>query len=158
MDDLAYETKLKDAIFRLGIKAEHRHFSQSCHSVADAAAAVGGDASDFVKNVGLQDAAGNVVICIVKGEDRVDKDEAARIVGVAKIKTASAELMLEKTGFPVGGTPSFGYDHVVTVLVDERVLEKPFVWTGGGSPQALVKLAPAEMLKANDGKVCRVRL
>ncbi|MBI2445871.1 YbaK/EbsC family protein [Candidatus Micrarchaeota archaeon] len=158
MDDLDFEAKLQAAIRSLGLRAEHRHFEQSCHSVADAAAAVGAQAEDFVKNVGLADAAGNLVICIVKGEDKVDTVAAARFVGVAKLKKATPELMLEKTGYPVGGTPSFGYAGPVQVLVDERVLEKPFVWTGGGSAQALARIAPSELLKANGGLVCRVRL
>ena len=157
MDDLFFEAKLKDAIHRLGIEAEHRHFDQSCHSVAEAAAAVGAPSEGFVKNVGFADAAGNLVICIVKGEDQVDKDAAARIVGSDKLKRATPELMLEKTGYPVGGTPSFGYAGSVTVLIDERVMERPLVWTGGGSPQALVRIAPSELLKANGGKVCRIR-
>ena len=156
MDDFAYESKLKDAIRQLRIQAEHRHFDQSCHSVAEAAAAVGADASDFVKNVGLSDPAGKLVICIVKGEDKVDKDAAARIAGVSKLKTATPELMLEKTGYPVGGTPSFGYAAVF--LVDERVMEKTTVWTGGGSSHALVKIAPADLVSANGGQVCRIRL
>lgn len=156
MDDLTYEAKLKDAMFRLGIAAEHRHFEQSCHSVAEAAAAVGAEATDFVKNVGLSDAGGNVVICIVKGEDKVDKDAAARLAGVAKLKTATPDLMLQKTGYPVGGTPSFGYPAVF--LIDERVMEKQSVWTGGGSSHALVRIAPSELPKANGGKVCRVRV
>lgn len=157
MDDLAYEAKLKDAISRLEIQAEHRHFPQSCHSVADAAAAVGAPVDDFVKNVGLSDSSGALVICIVKGEDKADLEAAARIAGTGKLKRATPELMLDKTGYPVGGTPSFGYDQSVTVLVDERVMERPFVWTGGGSPQALVKVAPSELLKANGGRICRVR-
>ncbi len=155
MDDVFYESKLKDALRHLSVQAEHRHFEQSCHSVAEAAAAVGADASDFVKNVGLSDPSGNVVICIVKGEDRVDKDAAARIVGVDKLKTATPELMLEKTGYPVGGTPSFGY--AATFLVDERVMEKPYVWTGGGSSHALVKITPSDLLQANGARVCRIR-
>ncbi|MBI5226413.1 YbaK/EbsC family protein [Candidatus Micrarchaeota archaeon] len=161
MDDLFYETKLKATIAQLGLSAEHRHFTQSCHSVADAAAAVGAPSEDFVKNVGLfnpADASGNVIICIVKGEDKVDKDAAAKIVGATKLKTATPELMLEKTGYPVGGTPSFGYDGLVTVLVDERIMEKPYVWTGGGSPQALVRIATAELIKANGGMVCQIRM
>ncbi len=156
MDDLFYESKLKSAISRLGLQAEHRHFGQSCHSVAEAAAAVGADASDFVKNVGLSDASGNVVICIVKGEDKVDKVAAARIAGVSKLKTAPPDLMLEKTGYPVGGTPSFGYPAVF--LVDERVMAKTTVWTGGGSSHALVRIAPVDLVAANGGQVCRIRL
>ncbi len=157
MGDVVFEAKLKDYIRQHGVTAEHRHFDQSCHSVAEAAAAVGAVAEDFVKNICFVAPDGRLVVCIVKGEDKVDRNLAARIVGVEKLKTASPELMLEKTGYPVGGTPSFGFDGPVTVLVDERVMEKEMVWTGGGSQHALVKIAPVDLVAANGGKVCRIR-
>ena len=44
-----YEHKLKQFIAAGGIEAEHLSFEQSCHSVAEAAAAVGTDPEHFVK-------------------------------------------------------------------------------------------------------------
>lgn len=155
MDDFAFEAKLKDAMRRLGLKAEHRHFDVSCHSVAEAAAAVGGVPEDFVKNVCFVAPDDKLVMCIVKGEDKVDKNLAAKAVGVPKLAQATPEQILEKTGFPCGGTPSFGFSAVF--LIDERVMEKQTVWTGGGSQHSLVQIAPVVLLKANGGRVCRVR-
>jgi hypothetical protein len=41
-----FEEKLKSFMQAQGIQGEHRVFSQSCHSVAEAAAAVGGSPAD----------------------------------------------------------------------------------------------------------------
>ena len=150
-----YFDKLSVFIKENGVICEHVKFAQSCHSVAEAAAAVGGQTSDFVKNVCLEDEAGNIVVAIVKGEDHASKQNAAQVAGVKKLRVASPERVLEKTGYPAGGTPSFGYS--AKFLVDERVLEKESVWTGGGSQDALVKIAPSEMLKCNAGQVGRIR-
>ena len=68
---------------------------------------------------------------------------------------ANPDEILEATGFPCGGVPSFGYD--ATFLMDSRVMEKESVWTGGGSANSLIKVSPEEMKKANAGKVARVR-
>ena len=46
---------------------------------------------------------------IVKGEDRVDATRVRKVLGVKKVRIATAEEMLQKTGYPCGGTPSFGY-------------------------------------------------
>lgn len=51
------------------IQAEHLVFSQSTHSVAEAAAAVNATPEDFVKSICFVSKAGEVVVAIVKGEE-----------------------------------------------------------------------------------------
>jgi Cys-tRNA(Pro)/Cys-tRNA(Cys) deacylase len=63
--------------------------------------------------------------------------------------------MLEKSGYPAGGTPAFGYDAVF--LMDPKVLENDKVYSGGGSEQALTLMSPEEMKRANNALVARVR-
>jgi len=155
-----YESRLKEYIENNEIKAEHLHFEQSCHSVEDAAKAVdnlfgkGVDQKEFVKNICLVDAEGNLIVAIVKGEYRVDIKRVSELVG-KKIKIATPEEILEKTGYPCGGTPSFGYQ--ATFLIDERVFEKEVVYSGGGSQNSLVKISPLEMQKTNKGKIVKIR-
>ena len=67
----AHEQKLKHYIAEHTLQVEHLSFNQSCHSVAEAVAAVGGDPTDFVKSICLIDAAGGLIVAIVKGEDKV---------------------------------------------------------------------------------------
>jgi prolyl-tRNA editing enzyme YbaK/EbsC (Cys-tRNA(Pro) deacylase) len=68
---------------------------------------------------------------------------------------ANAEEILKGTGYPAGGVPSFGYDAIF--LVDPRITELTYVYTGGGSPNSLIKISVLELLKANKGTVVRIR-
>jgi len=151
----AYEKKLKNFIKENQISCEHLTFSECCHSVAEAAQAAGVTPRDFVKNVCLVDARGSIVVAIVKGEDRVDMTRVAKVLEVKKVRIATAEEMLEKTGYPCGGTPSFSYP--ARFLIDERVMEMDVVYSGGGSEYSLTRIRPADLVKANQGEMVRVR-
>jgi len=150
-----YEKKLKMHIDENNVDCEHLVFQKSCHSVEEAAETAGASPEDFVKNICMSDSEGNIIVAIVKGEDRVGSKRVAKALGIERPKTALPENILQKTGYPVGGVPSFGYQAVF--VVDERVVEKEFVYTGGGSPNSLVKINTAELLSANGGIVARVR-
>ena len=152
---LGYEEKLKDFIRRNGLAAEHLSFEVSCHSVAEAARAAGVEPTDFVKNICLVGPEGQLIVAIVKGEDRASASRAAKALGLAGARIATEEEILEKTGFICGGTPSFGFEAIF--LVDPRVMDSPEVYTGGGSEYSLVKITPAELVRANAALVTRIR-
>lgn len=149
------DERLKSFMEAKGIQGEHRVFTQSCHSVSEAAAAAGGTPGDFVKNVCLVDEKARFIIAIVKGEDRASTTRVAQAVGAQKVRTASPAEVFERTGYPAGGTPSFGYEAIF--LIDPKVMEKKMVYTGGGSENALVFIAPREIHRANQGKIVRIR-
>ena len=151
-----FESKLKAFIAEKGIQAEHMHFVQSCHSVEEAARAANAKREDFVKNVCMIDNGGNVIVCIVKGEDRASSGLVSQLLQIEKPRMMGAPEMLEKTGYPAGGTPSFGYS--ATFLIDERVMEKDFVLSGGGSEKSLVRISPQDLQKANGGQVAKIRI
>jgi len=153
--DLHYEEKLRSFMTEKGIVADHLTFSQSCHSVAEAAQAAGATAHDFVKNICMVDGTGQLIVGIVKGEDRVSTSRVGKILNMEGIRTATPEEILGKTGYPCGGTPSFGYPGIF--LVDQKVLEMEYVYTGGGSGRSLVKIRPREIIKGNMAEVVRIR-
>lgn len=136
-----------------GVDAEHLVLERSTHSVAEAAEAAGVAPEDLVKSI-VMVADGALVVAVVKGEDRASTTRVASLVG-APARLATPEEVLERTGYPAGGTPPFGYE--ATFLVDERVVERVAVLAGGGSDRSLVRVAPGEMLRANGGAVARVR-
>ncbi len=150
-----YEEKLKQLIKENGIRAEHLSFQQSCHSVEEAAKAANAPVSAFVKNICMIDAQGNLIVAIVKGEDRASTSRVAAALGIERPRTATPDEILEKTGYPCGGTPSFGYP--AKFLIDEKVMEMGEVYSGGGSENSLTRLSAAEMQKANCGKIARIR-
>lgn len=150
-----YEQKLMQFMRDHTIHAEHLVFQQSCHSVEEAAKAAHAQTEDFVKNICMIDANGNLIVAIVKGEDRASTERASKALTIERPRTATPDEILDKTGYPCGGTPSFGYP--ATFLIDPRVMEKDVVYSGGGSEQSLVKISPQELQRANGGRVVRVR-
>ena len=150
-----YEDKLRGYITENGIQAEVISFTQSTHSVAEAAAAVGAESEDFVKSICMVTMGGKLVVAIVKGEHRASTSRVAKAMGIPRPRVANPEEILELTGYPVGGTPAFGYDAVF--LIDPKVLEKEKVYSGGGSGNALTYMSTDEMHRVNGAKVARLR-
>ena len=150
-----YEEKLKRIIEEQGIDAEYLSFDKYCRSVAEAAGTVGAEPEDFVKSICMVDGDGGAIVAIVKGEDRASTSRVAKVLGIERPRVASPDEILGLTGFPVGGTPGFGFD--ARFLVDPRVLEKERVYLGGGSERSLVRMSTQELVRANGGRVVRVR-
>ena len=150
--DTLYEERLLGVITRLGLKIEQRIFQQSCHSVADAAKAVGAVREDFVKNICLLAEDGRLIVAIIKGENRVSLKKVAHAIGEDnRLRLASPEEILNRTGYPCGGTPPFGFEALF--IMDERVFEKDSLYTGGGSQRALIKGTAQEFQRANGAMI-----
>jgi len=96
-----YEEKIKKYMKEKNIKAEHLSFKTSCHSVNEAARTVNASPEDFVKNICLMDAEQNLIVAIVKGEDRVSTKKVGRALGIERPKTANPQEILDKTGYIV---------------------------------------------------------
>lgn len=84
-----------------------------------------------------------------------DVATAGESVFLVRPRTATENEILEKTGYPCGGVPSFGYK--ATFIIDPKVMEKEFVYTGGGSEYSLVRITSRELKEINNGLVFRVR-
>lgn len=150
-----YESKLKKYIAENDISCEHLVFNASCHSVADAARAANAQSSDFVKNICFIDDAERIIVAIVKGEDRVSSTRLKKQFNLDALESASPDDILRYTGYPCGGTPSFGFE--ATFIIDPKVLEREYIYTGGGSERALVKIATDVLKNVNGAIVERVR-
>lgn len=150
-----YEAKMRNYISANNVGAEHLSFDTSCHSVEEAAETVGASSEDFVKSICLLGPDGNLIVAVVKGEDRVSTSRVGKLLGVERPRTAFPEEILEKTGYPCGGTPPFGFEALF--LIDPKVAEKETVYAGGGSETSLIRISPEELQRANGGRVARIR-
>ncbi|GAA4706983.1 aminoacyl-tRNA deacylase [Brevibacillus fulvus] len=150
-----YHQKVIDFIADSGLQAEHIILAHSCHSVTEAATAVNEPIQHFVKNICMVADDERLIVAIVKGEDRASTSRVAKALQSSPPRLATETEILEKTGFPAGGVPSFGFP--ATFLIDPKVMEVPYLYTGGGSPFSLTRLSPQELLAHNRGSVVRVR-
>ncbi|ADY24717.1 YbaK/EbsC family protein [Bacillus paranthracis] len=150
-----YDLKIKEYLNETKINAEHLILNESCHSVEKAAKAVNAYKEEFVKNICMMDQNGNLIVASVKEEDRASTSRVSKALNIARPRLVTENEVLEGSGYPAGGVPSFWYR--AEFLIDPRVTELTYVFTGGGSPNSLVKITVEDLLKVNKGIVVRIR-
>jgi len=129
-----------------GAEARIEEFADGTPTAADAAAAVGCGLDQIVKSlVFLCD--GRAVLALVPGDRRGDPAKVAAASGAASARVASAEEVVEATGFPPGGVAPFPLPRIQTILMDRSLLRMPIVWAGAGSEQHIVGLSPTELAR-----------
>lgn len=150
-----FEEKLKQYLVENSINAEQYIFKNICHSVEEAAATANVSNKDFVKSICMINYNGELIVAIVKGENRASTSRVAKALNIKIPRLATPEEILEKTGYLCGGVPSFGYEAIF--LIDPKVMESEFVYSGGGSPYSLTKISTKVLHQINKGQIVRVR-
>ncbi len=139
------ENKLKLFVEKNNIKAEHLVYKESIHTVADCLRVTGIDIEDIAKTIVLIGPSDETIIACVPGKSRASMKRVGKLLNITPPVIASAQQALEKTGYSVGGTPFIGYSAIR--IVDNKILEKEYVYSGGGSDRSLLKLWTSEMQK-----------
>ena len=84
-----------------------------------------------------------VIVAIVKGEHRASTLRVAKALDISRPRIAQPDEILEKTGYPCGGVPAFGFSAIF--LIDPKVMENSKVYTSGGLDTTLVKISPKDI-------------
>lgn len=137
-----------------GIPGEILRLDVPTPTVESAAQAVGCQTEQIVKSI-LFMAQAEPVLTITCGIQRVERRVIARryAVGRKKVKLADADTVLSIGGYEVGAMPPFGHLQALKTLLDQGVLEHAEVYAGGGSGNALVRMAPQDILKFSQAEV-----
>lgn len=140
-----------------GLAGELVHLATHTPTVDDAARAVGTTVDRIIKSV-LFLADGAPVLVIANGTARVDSKRVADYLGLSRkrVKLADAATVLTVTGFAVGTVPPFGHPTRLRTLIEARVLEQPEVYGGGGAIDALLRIAPSEIVRATQAETVSV--
>lgn len=145
------EFKLKEFIKNNGIEAEHLHFERSLHSVQELLKATGLPLELITKTI-IFTSGEKTIAAMIPALFRVSASRLSEAIGF-DVEIAMPKDAYERTGYPVGGMPCFGYPAIF--IVDPKVLEKEYVYTGGGSEFSIVKIPTCEILKLNP-KIVRI--
>jgi prolyl-tRNA editing enzyme YbaK/EbsC (Cys-tRNA(Pro) deacylase) len=139
----------------LGPHFQVLEFEASTRTSEEAAAAVGCSLAEIAKSLIFQAAEGRAVLVIASGMNRVDEKKVQALLG-QRIERASPDFVREATGFVVGGVPPVGHASPCIVLIDRDLEQFPFVWAAGGTPNAVFRIAPADLIRLTQGRVADV--
>lgn len=123
-------------------------------TVESAALAVGTQVDQIIKSI-LFVVDDQPVLAIACGLLNIDRRAIADLYGVGKkrVKLASPETVLEISGYEVGAMPPFGHRQPIKTVIDQRVLNLPDAYAGGGAENVLVHLNPRDLLQATGAEL-----
>lgn len=145
--------RVREAIAALGLQGEVQELSQSTRTAEEAARAVGCGVAQIVKSLVFRGAAsGKPLLALVSGQNRASEARLEAHWGEAAGR-ADADFVRTHTGFAIGGVPPVGHPEKLDVLVDRDLLGFPVVWAAAGSPFAVFRLTPEELVRVTGGRV-----
>ncbi len=139
----------------LGPRFTVLEFDASTRTAADAAAAIGCTAAQIAKSLVFRSASGRSVLVIASGANRVDESKAAALVG-ERIGRADADFVRQATGFAIGGVPPVGHATAPIVLIDEALMSFDEIWAAAGTPNAVFRLTPADLVALTEGTIAPI--
>jgi prolyl-tRNA editing enzyme YbaK/EbsC (Cys-tRNA(Pro) deacylase) len=60
------------------------------------------------------------------------------------------------TGFAIGGVPPVGHKNPPIVLIDESLMGFAEIWAAAGTPNAVFRLTPSDLIELTGGRVVAV--
>jgi prolyl-tRNA editing enzyme YbaK/EbsC (Cys-tRNA(Pro) deacylase) len=126
-------------------------FDATTRTAADAAAAIGCTVAQIAKSLVFRaETSGRAVLVVASGVNRVDEAKVGAILG-KPIGRADADFVRAKTGFAIGGVPPVGHSEPSATLIDEALFAFAEIWAAAGTPNAVFRLTPADLLSLTGG-------
>lgn len=147
------EEKLLKFVTENKIRAEHLTYEKSIHTVQECVE-VTGIPIEYITKCVIMIKDGKCIAGLVQAKNRVSTSRVGKVLNIEPPQVATPEETLRLTGYAVGGIPYIGYDALR--LVDKKILDLEFVFTGGGSDKSLLKLWTSEIVKG-DPIIDRIR-
>jgi len=148
--------KVQAALRQAGFDGEVVEMPRSTRTAAEAAAVVGCSVGQIVKSIVFRAAHSNRPILIVaSGANRVNEQVIGDMVGEPLAK-ADADFVRERTGYAIGGVPPVGHPEPIATFIDEDLLKHDEIWAAAGTPNALFRLTPAELVRMTGGRIITI--
>lgn len=128
----------------------------STRTAEAAAKAIGCEVAQIAKSIVFRGAeSGEPYLVIASGVNRIDEAAVGREVG-EDVSMASPDFVRGATGYAIGGVPPVGHVRALTTLIDRDLCALETLWAAAGTPRAVFRLTPAELLRLTGERLVTV--
>jgi prolyl-tRNA editing enzyme YbaK/EbsC (Cys-tRNA(Pro) deacylase) len=138
--------RVAEFLRRAAVESRVEEFPAGTKTAEDAARSVGCDVDQIVKSL-IFVCDRRPVLVMIGGDRRADRAKVEAAVPCEKAKIAGPEEVRSATGFEPGAVAPFPLPGIETILVDQELLVHEVVWTGAGSHQHVLAIAPADLVR-----------
>ena len=148
--------RVRGALAARGHGIEVREFAATTRTAADAAAAIGCAVAQIAKSLLFRAVPSDrPVLVIASGANRVNEATVAAALG-EPIAKADAAFVRARTGFAIGGVAPVGHAETPVTFIDADLLRLPEIWAAAGTPHAVFRLTPDELVRLTGGRVIAI--
>jgi len=149
--------KVQHALDAFGVQLQVLELPASTRSAVEAAQAVGCQVEQIAKSLIFRSSlTGRPVLVIASGPNRVNEKKIGELLG-EPIGKADADFVRQQTGFAIGGVPPVGHPQPIATFVDEDLLKFHEIWAAAGTPNAVFRLSPQDLVIITSGRVINIK-
>jgi prolyl-tRNA editing enzyme YbaK/EbsC (Cys-tRNA(Pro) deacylase) len=149
--------KIQDALKALGFINEVMELQTSTRTSAEAAQTVGCQVGQIAKSIIFRrKQTDKPILVIASGSNRVNEKRIEELIS-EPLGKADATFIRQETGFVIGGVPPIGHLEKLDIFIDEDLLQHGEIWAAAGSPNAVFKLTPSDLIKMTGGRVVSIK-
>lgn len=148
--------RVRETLRQMGFENEVVEFPESTRTAAEAAAVCGCEVAQIAKSLVFRGkTSGRPVLVITSGKNRVDEKKLSALIG-EPVGKADAEFVRERTGYAIGGVPPLARAEDMPSFLDRDLMAYETVWAAAGTPRAVFRLTPEELLRMSGAQVAEV--
>jgi prolyl-tRNA editing enzyme YbaK/EbsC (Cys-tRNA(Pro) deacylase) len=148
--------KVQRALDAYGLDFLVQELPASTRTAIDAASAIGCEVGQIAKSLIFRfKDSGMPLLVIASGANRVNANLVGAHLG-AEIEIADADYVRQATGYSIGGVPPVGHRVPLLTIIDQTLLEYDEIWAAAGTPHAVFRLLPEDLIRITSGDLVPV--
>jgi prolyl-tRNA editing enzyme YbaK/EbsC (Cys-tRNA(Pro) deacylase) len=149
--------KVQEVLKVLGLELQVVELQETTRTSADAARAVGCEVGQIAKSLVFRgQRTQRPILVIASGSNRVNEKRVGELIS-EPLGKADADFVRQKTGFVIGGVPPVGHAEKIEVFIDEDLLRYSEIWAAAGTPNAVFRLTPSDLVRMTEGRVIGIK-
>jgi prolyl-tRNA editing enzyme YbaK/EbsC (Cys-tRNA(Pro) deacylase) len=96
------------------------------------------------------------ILVVASGSNRVSEKVIENLIG-EPLGKADADFVRQRTGFVIGGVPPLGHAEPLLTFIDEDLLSYDELWAAAGTPNAVFRLTPSNLVTMTGGQVITIK-
>ena len=149
--------KVQEVLKVLGLELQVVELQETTRTSADAARAVGCEVGQIAKSLVFRgQKTQRPILVIASGSNRVNEKRVGELIS-EPLGKADADFVRQKTGFVIGGIPPVGHAEKLEVFIDEDLLRYSEIWAAAGTPNAVFRLKPSDLVRMTEGRVIGIK-
>lgn len=149
--------KIQDLLHEYDLEIKVIEFKELVRTSKETADLIGCEVGQIAKTLIFKNKKTKKPICVIlSGKNRLDESKIVKHLG-QEVEKPDAHFIVEHTKFIIGGIPPMGYPLDDQPLIDEDLMRYKEIWAAAGTPYAVFRIAPQDLLKITDAKVVEIR-